>query len=112
MEEEQKTEGDRKHGRHQCQEQNMQFNTAIKQFAQPQLDEGWCNGCADKQAIQQRVEQEEHEELIVGESDTVIQPKHKEENTCYCLNDNVIFTFNHDTSKHIKRYYVNVHFTS
>ncbi len=33
MEEEQKTEGDRKHGRHQCQEQNMQFNTTIKQFA-------------------------------------------------------------------------------
>jgi len=63
---------------------------------QPQLDEGWCNGCADKQAIQQRVEQEEHEELIVGESDTVIQPKHKEENTCYCLK--MTMSFSHLTT--------------
>ncbi len=48
---------------------------------QPQLDEGWCNCCDDKQAIQQRVEQEEHEELIVGEANTVIQPKHAHNNS-------------------------------
>jgi len=33
VEEEQKTEGNSKHGRHQCQKQDMQFNTTIEQFA-------------------------------------------------------------------------------
>lgn len=59
---------------------NMQCK-GTKVTHQPQLDEGRCNRCDDEEAVQEWVEEEEHEELVVGESNTVIQPEHAHNNT-------------------------------
>lgn len=40
----------------------------------PELDEVLQHGGSDEQAVQQRVGQEQDEELVIGETDTVVYP--------------------------------------
>lgn len=65
---------DAEHGRHKKEKQDMEFGVSVWQLICPELYEILQHGGCNEQTVHQRVGQEEDEELVVGESNTVVHP--------------------------------------